>query len=97
MINLLSTECICSIMESSHGCMARGSHGLPKELLGFTMPYISIPCTQLPLRRPYNRFSGRYHQGGQPAAVFYLLGYPTLYGSESIIFVFMFPVILISQ
>jgi hypothetical protein len=51
--------------------MARGIHGLPKVSPGLAMPN---PKT-------FMAVSGVVRtQGGRPAAVFYPLGYPTLYG-----------------
>jgi hypothetical protein len=56
-----------------------GGHGLSKVSVAPAMPSLSTPCGQLPLKWPYTSFRGGHSQGGQPAAVFYPLGYPMLY------------------
>jgi hypothetical protein len=48
---------------------SKGGHGLPKVLLGPTMPYASTPCGRPPLKRPYGRFRAGRPQSGQLAAV----------------------------
>jgi hypothetical protein len=66
--------------------MARGGHGLPKVSLGPAMLYPSMPCGW-----PYDNFrDGRQHSG-QPATIFYPLGYPMPYASgfKSITYIFV--------
>jgi hypothetical protein len=48
------------------GCLVWGLHGLPKVLLGPTMPYPAAPCRQPPLYRPYGCFSSGRLKGRQP-------------------------------
>jgi hypothetical protein len=49
------------------------------------MPYLSTPCRQPSLKRPYtySHFKGGRLQGGWLAAVFYTLGHPTQYVSDT--------------
>jgi hypothetical protein len=64
-----------------HWRMASAAHGLPKVLLGPTMPNPSTPCGRTPLKQPYSRFSGGRPHGWRPAAILYLHGHPKPYAS----------------
>jgi hypothetical protein len=52
-------------------------HGLPKVLLGPSMPYNSIPFRWPPWKKPYNCFAGGSAGGLRP--FYYPFGYPMLY------------------
>jgi hypothetical protein len=66
-----------------HDRMARGGHGVPKVLLGPTMPFPSTLCGWPPLKLPYSHFRSGYLQGGRPVVVFHPNGHPTPYASET--------------
>jgi hypothetical protein len=62
-----------------HGRMARDGHGFPMVSLGPIVPNPSTPCGQA---IPVTAISGVARpQGGQPVAVFYPFGHPTLYAN----------------
>lgn len=60
--------------------MARGGHGLSKASLGPAMPYTLQAAT---LKQAYGCFRGGHQQGERSLAIFYPLGYPTPYASET--------------
>jgi hypothetical protein len=62
--------------------MARGSHGLPKVLLGSAMPNHSTPCRRPLLKRPYGHFRVAACRAGGLRLSYYFLGYPTRYASD---------------
>jgi hypothetical protein len=81
-----------------HGCMARGGLGLPEILLGLAMPDPSTPCGGPPLKWPYSCFRGGCPGGRWRAAVFYPLGYSTLYAFEPVFsFTSFFQKLLINE
>jgi hypothetical protein len=60
--------------------MARGMHRLPKVSFRPAMPDPSTPCGQATPPNDMVISEVACPQGGMPAAIFYLLGYPTPYG-----------------
>jgi hypothetical protein len=62
--------------------MARGIHGLPKVSPGPRHARPFRPCERATPKTTIRPFWGGPPQGRQPAAVFYPLGCPTLYGLE---------------
>jgi hypothetical protein len=73
-----AAEIFISELMLHQGHTARGIHGLPKVLCSAAMPNPFMPCGRA---TPLTAIWGVARpQGGQAAAVFFPLGYPTSYG-----------------